>query len=71
MTGFSSDLFAGERFAVVGLGLNGRAAAGVLEKAIRMSHDRLCTVTRTVELPTPVGARLHGVSLLHQASSPA
>ena len=49
----------------------GRAAAGVLETAIRKSHDRLCTVTRTVELPTPVGARLHGVSLVHQASSPA
>jgi uncharacterized OsmC-like protein len=49
----------------------GRAAAGVLETAIRKSHDRLCTVTRTVELPTPVEARLKGVSLLHQASSPA
>jgi UDP-N-acetylmuramoylalanine--D-glutamate ligase len=30
MTGFSSDLFAGRRYAVVGLGLNGRAAAGAL-----------------------------------------
>ena len=30
MTGFSSKLFVGERFAVVGLGLNGRAAAGAL-----------------------------------------
>jgi UDP-N-acetylmuramoylalanine--D-glutamate ligase len=30
MTSFSSDLFAGERFAVVGLGLNGRAAATAL-----------------------------------------
>jgi putative redox protein len=49
----------------------GRAAAGVLETAIRKSHDRLCTVTRTVELPTPVGARLHGVSVLHETSSPA
>ena len=48
----------------------GRAAADVLEIAIRKSHDRLCTVTRTVELETPVDARLRGESLL-QAGSPA
>jgi uncharacterized OsmC-like protein len=47
----------------------GRAAADVLEIAIRKSHDRLCTVTRTVELATPVGARLQGESVL-QAGSP-
>jgi putative redox protein len=47
----------------------GRAAAGVLEIAIRKSHDRLCTVTRTVEMETPVDARLRGESLLQQASS--
>jgi putative redox protein len=41
----------------------GRAATDVLEKAIRKSHDRLCTVTRTVELGTPVDARLRGESL--------
>jgi uncharacterized OsmC-like protein len=49
----------------------GRAAAGVLEIAIRKSHDRLCTVTRTVELETPVDSRLRGESLLQHASSPA
>jgi len=49
----------------------GRAAAGVLEIAIRKSHDRLCTVTRTVEMETPVNSRLRGESLLQQASSPA
>jgi putative redox protein len=49
----------------------GRAAAGVLEIAIRKSHDRLCTVTRTVEMETPVDSRLRGESLLQQASSPA
>jgi putative redox protein len=43
---------------------DGRAAGEVLETAIRKSHDRLCTVTRTVELGTPVDARLHGESLL-------
>ena len=49
----------------------GRAAADVLEIAIRKSHDRLCTVTRTVELPTPVGARIQGISVLSETSSPA
>ena len=39
----------------------GRAASDVLE-AIRKSHDRLCTVTRTVELKTPVDSRLRGES---------
>jgi putative redox protein len=48
----------------------GQAATDVLETAIRKSHDRLCTVTRTVELATPVDARLRGESLL-TASSPA
>jgi putative redox protein len=48
----------------------GVAAADVLEIAIRKSHDRLCTVTRTVELGTPVDAQLHGESLL-AAGSPA
>ena len=47
----------------------GRAAADVLEKAIQKSHDRLCTVTRTVELGTPVDALLHGESLLEQSRS--
>jgi putative redox protein len=48
----------------------GQAATDVLEIAIRKSHDRLCTVTRTVELETPVDARLRGKSVL-QARSPA
>ena len=48
----------------------GRAATDVLEIAIRKSHDRLCTVTRTVELGTRVDARLHGESLL-PAAKPA
>jgi putative redox protein len=49
---------------------SGRAAADALEIAIRKSHDRLCTVTRTVELATPVGARLRGESVLQAAGSP-
>ena len=38
----------------------GRAAEEVLETAVRKSHDRLCTVSRTVELATPVEALLRG-----------
>jgi putative redox protein len=32
----------------------GAAAASVLASAVKASHDRLCTVSRTVELATPV-----------------
>jgi len=32
----------------------GRAAAAVLPDAITRTHDRLCTVSRTVEIGTPV-----------------
>ncbi len=32
----------------------GDAAAGVLHSAVKASHERLCTVSRTVELATPV-----------------
>ena len=32
----------------------GRAAAGVLPDAIARTHDRLCTVSRTIEIGTPV-----------------
>ncbi len=38
----------------------GRAAEAVLARAVTMSHDRLCTVSRTVELGTPVQALLRG-----------
>jgi len=36
----------------------GRAAADVLPEAITRTHDRLCTVSRTVEIGTPVAASL-------------
>jgi putative redox protein len=36
----------------------GDAARAVLPDALRKSHDRLCTVSRTVELGSPVAARL-------------
>ena len=39
-------------------GDGGDAAREVLPSALQRSHDRLCTVSRTVELGTPVSARL-------------
>jgi putative redox protein len=36
----------------------GAAATTVLPRAVAQSHDRLCTVSRTVELGTPVDVRL-------------
>jgi len=36
----------------------GDAARAVLPEAVRRSHDRLCTVSRTVELGTPVTSRI-------------
>ena len=39
-------------------GTAGDAARDVLPRAARMSHDRLCTVSRTVEAGTPVSTVL-------------
>ena len=39
-------------------GQGGDAARAVLPDALRKSHDRLCTVSRTVEVGTPVTSRL-------------
>lgn len=36
----------------------GDAARALLPEAVRRSHERLCTVTRTVERPTPVATRI-------------
>jgi len=41
----------------------GAAAAAVLPVAARKSHDRLCVVSRTVELPTPITVRIDGSEL--------
>jgi putative redox protein len=41
-------------------GPSGDAARAVLPEAVRRSHDRLCTVGRTVELATPVETRIEG-----------
>jgi uncharacterized OsmC-like protein len=39
-------------------GAAGDAAREALPRAVRMSHDRLCTVSRTVELGTPVSTAI-------------
>jgi putative redox protein len=39
-------------------GEGGDAARGLVAEAVRRSHDRLCTVSRTVERGTPVTARV-------------
>jgi putative redox protein len=36
----------------------GEAARALLPDAVQKSHDRLCTVSRTVELGTPVATRI-------------
>jgi putative redox protein len=39
-------------------GEEGDAARAILPDAVRKSHDRLCTVGRTVELGTPIATRI-------------
>jgi putative redox protein len=39
-------------------GEDGDKARAVLSEAVRQSHERLCTVGRTVELPTPITTRV-------------
>ncbi len=39
-------------------GEQGDKARALLPDVVRMSHDRLCTVSRTVELGTPIATRI-------------
>jgi uncharacterized OsmC-like protein len=39
-------------------GAEGDAARGVLERAVNQSHDRLCSVSRTVEMGTPISVHI-------------
>jgi uncharacterized OsmC-like protein len=39
-------------------GEGGNAARALVPEAVKRSHDRLCTVSRTVELGTPVTTRI-------------
>jgi uncharacterized OsmC-like protein len=41
-------------------GEGGDAARQILPRSVQMSHDRLCTVSRTVELGTPVTTTIAG-----------
>jgi putative redox protein len=41
-------------------GPEGDAARALLPEAVTRSHDRLCTVGRTVELATPISTRIEG-----------
>ncbi len=50
------------------LGESGDSARKVLTTAIQRSHDRLCTVSRTVELASPVDVRLDGEPLDQSAT---
>jgi putative redox protein len=36
----------------------GDKARAIMPEAVRQSHERLCTVGRTVELPTPIATRI-------------
>jgi uncharacterized OsmC-like protein len=39
-------------------GADGDRARAILPDIVRKSHDRLCTVSRTVELGTPIASRI-------------
>jgi len=39
-------------------GADGDKARAILPDTVRQSHDRLCTVGRTVEMPTPITSRI-------------
>jgi uncharacterized OsmC-like protein len=41
-------------------GEGGDAARALIPEAVERSHDRLCSVSRTVELGTPVTTRIEG-----------
>ena len=53
-------------------GEDGDKARGALQRAVKMSHDRLCTVSRTVELGTPIAVDLnHGELTITPDARPA
>jgi putative redox protein len=39
-------------------GADGDKARAILPEIVRKSHDRLCTVSRTIELGTPIATRI-------------
>jgi len=42
-------------------GAEGDAARAILPRAVKLSHERLCTVSRTVEIGTPVTSTIADV----------
>jgi putative redox protein len=53
-------------------GEDGDKARGALARAVKMSHDRLCTVSRTVEIGTPIAVDLNdGELTITPAARPA
>jgi uncharacterized OsmC-like protein len=42
-------------------GAEGDTARAILPRAVRLSHDRLCTVSRTIEAGTPVATHIEDV----------
>ena len=43
-------------------GAGGDEARAILPRAVKLSHDRLCTVSRTVEIGTPITSTVADVS---------
>ena len=41
-------------------GEEGDAARSVLARSVAQSHDRLCSVSRTVEMGTPIAVEIAG-----------
>ena len=42
-------------------GADGDAARTILPRAVKLSHDRLCTVSRTVEIGTPISSTIEDI----------
>lgn len=45
-----------------GAGADGDTARAILPRAVATSHDRTCTVSRTIEIGTPVAIRIEEAS---------
>jgi putative redox protein len=48
----------------------GDPARAALPRAVQASHDRLCTVSRTVEIATPIRTRIDGAQLTETPRPP-
>ncbi|HRW19003.1 MAG TPA: OsmC family protein [Dermatophilaceae bacterium] len=41
----------------------GQQAAGLVERVVRLSHEKLCTVSRSIMLPTPVRSHVGDLTI--------